>query len=495
MLNMLPQEYGFRNHGPLFTFIFLFLISSIIYIISLVLFSFDFSLYFFYVILFSISVNFILILISLRSTLGKNDFISFYEYIIKAYLFVIFTPILVKVLDNYLTRVKSVYMGITIVFLASGLIFLFILRRGNYEVFDSKSILILFLPFWFLIISIFTFFQPLLFTNEKIIIDFTNFNVFYKSVWLLLLLFEIIISSMILSFIDNKHYFYSLIKSIKPFRSLHFVGMVLIGLLMFSSLSNNRLVFDDYLLVSFPVIVMVSIWQYTTMINDFYDIKIDEIVHPDRPLVERKIDPKLYREIAIIFGIFSILLSFIFSLEITIIVILCVIMGTIYSVPPVRLKNKIYGHISVGFGSSSSFIVGVYGFYSMKNDLNLIYYSEGIKYLFPKIFFLTLIIFAVFSISPLINAIKDYEGDKMANVNNIYTVYGLKKGKKIVTILIILLFMVPLTLFNSLIDVIILIILSLSSSFVFYKYEGYKLVFLLYFIEIGYLLYKLVILL
>lgn len=488
---MLPKEYGFRKHGPLFTFIFLFLISSIIYIISLALFSLEFSLYFFYIILFSISVNFILILISLRSTLRKNVFISMYDNIIKAYLFIIFTPFLVKVLDNYLTSVKSVYLGITIVFLALGLIFLFMLRRDNYEVFDSKSILILFLPFLFLIISIFTFFQPLVFNNEKIIINFINYNIFYKSMWLLLLLFEIIISSMILSFIDNKHYFYSLIKSIKPFRSLHFVGMVLIGLLVFSSLSNNRLVFDDYLLVSFPVIVMVSIWQYTTMINDFYDIKIDEIVHPDRPLVEREIDPKLYREIAVIFGIFSILLSFIFSLEITIIVILCVIMGTIYSVPPVRLKNKIYGHISVGFGSSSSFIVGVYGFYSMKNDLNLIYYSEGIKYLFPKIFFLTLIVFAVFSISPLINAIKDYEGDNRADVNNIYTVYGFRKGKKIVSILIVFLFLVPILIFNTFTDILILTALSISSSIIFYKYEKYKLVFVMYFMEIIYIIYKL----
>ncbi|MBS3817240.1 MAG: UbiA prenyltransferase family protein, partial [Candidatus Thermoplasmatota archaeon] len=96
----------------------------------------------------------------------------------------------------------------------------------------------------------------------------------------------------------------------------------------------------------------------------------------------------------------------------------------------------------------------------------------------------------VFSISPLINAVSDYEGDKKAGVRNLYTIYGFEKGKKMVSILIVILFLTPLLIFHSLVEIIFLLVLSLISAFIFYRYEKYKVVLGLYFIVLIYILIR-----
>jgi len=77
----------------------------------------------------------------------------------------------------------------------------------------------------------------------------------------------------------------------------------------------------------------------------------------------------------------------------------------------------------------------------------------------------------VFSLSPFINAIYDFEGDKKAGVRNIYTVLGFEKGKKIVSYLIIILFLTPLLIFQGTTDMLQILPASIISSFIFYKFE------------------------
>ncbi len=90
----------------------------------------------------------------------------------------------------------------------------------------------------------------------------------------------------------------------------------------------------------------------------------------------------------------------------------------------------------------------------------------------------------------MINAINDYEGDKKAGVNNVYTVYGFEKGKKIVSVLIIFLFMTPLLIFRGITDIMIIGPSALISSIVFYKFENYKFVLGLYFLILLYILIR-----
>ncbi|MGM0406261.1 MAG: hypothetical protein ACQEQM_09000, partial [Thermoplasmatota archaeon] len=78
--------------------------------------------------------------------------------------------------------------------------------------------------------------------------------------------------------------------------------------------------------------------------------------------------------------------------------------------------------------------------------------------------------------------------DKKGGVKSIYTIYGLEKGKKIVSILILFLFLSPLLLFNSTVDILMLLSTSMASVLIFYLFEKYQAIFGIYFLVLIYVL-------
>ncbi len=317
---------------------------------------------------------------------------------------------------------------------------------------------------------------------------YMNFNRSYI-LWIVLILVEISIASSTLFYLTDKKTFKSLFKNIKPFRTLHFAFMVLIGMLVVRevepmfALDPINVLHIPFIII--PIFCMMLTWQFTAILNDIYDIEIDMKAHPDRPLIRGFISERVYLEIAMIAAILSLILSLLLGLSLFLLNLTFILAAIAYSIPPLRLKNRVFGYICVGYASVISFLFGVYSprFWYLGIGISSDKLVRKISF-FPDIFFISVLIFVVLSISPLINAVRDYEADKRSGVKSLYTIYGFETGKKIVAVLIVVLFLSPLLLINEPIDILVLTPISLSAALVFHKREDHRYVFGLYFIVI-----------
>ncbi|MEF8874815.1 MAG: UbiA family prenyltransferase, partial [Candidatus Thermoplasmatota archaeon] len=234
----------------------------------------------------------------------------------------------------------------------------------------SRSLFYTVVSFLVLFFS-FSFFAATIFNQGQLLsalswVNLNHISTRFLTSWTLILLFEAVLLFSVTARLYDKEAFLSLLKSIKPFRTLHFVGLTFIGFVVAYSLGGNVLLDASVLL---PIACMVLTWQFSTMINDFYDRETDEIVHPDRPLVKEKIDPKTFKEIGIVCAMLSLLLSLLFSVELFLINSIFVFAGVAYSKPSIRLKNRVFGHVCVGYASMTAFLFGVYGVFAL-NEVN-----------------------------------------------------------------------------------------------------------------------------
>jgi len=289
--------------------------------------------------------------------------------------------------------------------------------------------------------------------------------------------------------------FMKLLKTIKPFRTLHFVMMVLLGVIFVQHIMPDEALsivsINHFPFIFLPALCLVLLWQFTTLLNDIYDQDIDIHVHPERPLVSDEFDRPFYIDILIFFALLSSLLSILLGPFLLFLNLAALILAVLYSVPPMRLRDKVYGHVCVGLGSLIGFLFGVYSPVAWKHGIYLS--SRTVERnipLLPDVLLVGMLIIIVLSISPLINALSDYEGDKKSGVRNVYTVLGLEKGKKLVSILIVFLFISPTILFNSTLDIAFMLLTGIISSIIFYRKEDHRPVFGLYFLVLIYLILR-----
>lgn len=288
----------------------------------------------------------------------------------------------------------------------------------------------------------------------------------------------------------------NMIKTVKPFRTLHFIAMVILGMVFLRTVAPDEALSSSAInhipFIILPIICLALAWQFATLINDRYDREIDKYVHPERPLVRSNVHKKRYDDLTVLTALSAVFFSVLLGVHIVLLVLLSIVLAILYSISPIRLRDRLYGHICVGLGSVIAFLTGIYSPPYWRYGISI--YAEVMHRdipLFPEIFQISLLILVVLSISPLINALSDYQGDLKSGVKNVYTVLGLEKGKRIVSILIFFLFISPAMWFNSIPDLLFMSCLGLLSSVVFYRYEDHRPVFGMYFIVLLYVMINL----
>ena len=315
-----------------------------------------------------------------------------------------------------------------------------------------------------------------------------------------LLLRYLILSSIFFVFLikmGGKEMFKSFTKSSAPFRTLHLIIMVLIGILVANNihidLSNIQK--DENAaglgVIGIALFLITFLWEYTVWINNIYDVEIDRISHKDRILVKGMLNIDVAKQIAVIFAIVSIGLAALLGIIPFILSIIAIFLGTIYSMPPFRLRNSVVSSAFVGMGSAIAFFIGYFS-PSLKLIVIEHFYGIGrnIVSLNYNALIVAILILIAFSIGPLLRDLKDYEGDKKAGVKNIFTICGKRKGIRITSILLFLSFISPLLLFRSLLDIIIFVITGIISSAYLIKFEKAKFIFILYSIILLYCIFK-----
>ncbi|MBD3230633.1 MAG: hypothetical protein GF329_20810 [Candidatus Lokiarchaeota archaeon] len=256
------------------------------------------------------------------------------------------------------------------------------------------------------------------------------------------------------------------LKNIRPLRSAHFILMVFFGL--FFSNQFNLLKFI------LSATCIFSAWQFDVAINDYYDIEIDKISNKDRPLSQGTLNKKSTIIIGFLFLIISITFSILLSIFSLIFNSLFLLVGYTYSAPPIRFKKYIFGNIFVGLSSFLSYFIGLFSQIVFINMQQII---------------IGFLILSALSLGTVIKDYKDYEGDSKANINTIFTKYGLKKGRIIASVFLAITFFLPFILIHSLIDFIVILPITVIVIFLFNLKKIEKKVqvtFIFYLIEIFY---------
>jgi homogentisate phytyltransferase/homogentisate geranylgeranyltransferase len=233
-------------------------------------------------------------------------------------------------------------------------------------------------------------------------------------------IFAVLISvqSVIWLFLYNKKAFARIIRNLLRERSLHYLAMVWFG----AYLAGTD--FYTTLLASLCVLFM---WQSAIATNDIYDVDGDTVSKKSNPLVNGTSAKTEISGIAIFSALMSLLLATFLSYAAILIVTFYLVISSIYSIPPIRIKK--YPIISVFATATGAVLTFALGFFSTPTEKA-----------FPVTLAYAMLI--CFTLAFNTKDLKDYEGDKKNRVWTIPVIFGLKRGRIIIAFLDLLAYLV-----------------------------------------------------
>jgi len=169
---------------------------------------------------------------------------------------------------------------------------------------------------------------------------------------------------------------------------------------------------------------MLAVWLaclcgnvYIVGLNQLYDVEIDRINKPDLPLASRKFTIKQGQLIVSLTGILSLLIASFAGVWLFATVAISLLIGTAYSVPPVRLKQFPF-LAAFCILTVRGVIVNLGLFLHYGNKLNS---TEALN---PYVWTLTLFILLFTVAIAIFKDVPDLEGDKQYNINTFTLVIG-----------------------------------------------------------------------
>ncbi|MBI4168277.1 MAG: UbiA family prenyltransferase [Candidatus Aenigmarchaeota archaeon] len=170
-----------------------------------------------------------------------------------------------------------------------------------------------------------------------------------------------------------------------------------------------------------PSTIIVPILSFSLLVfgfnalNAIFDLNIDKINKPLRPVPQGKITKKQTITISVIVNLIGIFAAYTVSINFLLLALLFTLIGVLYSVPPARIKKRVFG---------SNMVIGIiYGLIPFFTGFILV----G-NYNIP----LYLIIYFTI-IAALISSMKDFEdhiGDSLHKVKTVPVVLGTQKAAK-----------------------------------------------------------------
>jgi len=240
---------------------------------------------------------------------------------------------------------------------------------------------------------------------------------------------------------------------IRPWNGLLVFFCVFGGYHLSESLSLS--VLFSYKLTLMAVITFV-VTSAANMINDYFDLSVDKINRPERPLPLNKINPENVLLVSVFLFFLSLFLSLLFHFYIQLIVFIAILISFYYT--PVLKKMGLIKNLSISLNVFFSFLCG-----------GLL--TDNVMAVIPIACFSFLLI----TYREIIKDLYDYEGDKKNNIRTLTVVWGLKKAWWFA--------------FSSL----LVLICSLICSFLFYNQSFRVLFFLLFFVLIPLLVCSIII--
>ena len=199
----------------------------------------------------------------------------------------------------------------------------------------------------------------------------------------------------------------------RPWNSLSVIILSILGFLL-----SSATITSFHILILAVVIFLV--YNGSSALNDLFDIKVDSINMPFRPLERGSIKVKdvvLFSSACYLLGN---ALALYVSLNFFISIFLMSLFSIIYSVPPIALKDRVLlGNLGLGF---VSMFMTIYAGYVLSTN-SLIMTSQ--------IFLQAMALMLLFSFFSVLKDFKDMGGDKIYRKKTIVTKYGAKNASKI----------------------------------------------------------------
>jgi geranylgeranylglycerol-phosphate geranylgeranyltransferase len=200
--------------------------------------------------------------------------------------------------------------------------------------------------------------------------------------------------------------FYYYIKLTRPINCLITALVVLVGGVISSSQNSIEI---NLILAS---VVAALVAASGNVINDLFDIEIDKIAHPDRPLANGKLKIIEAKIFYIILLIIAISISLILNHQLLIITLFALTLLYFYSF--LLKKIPLLGNIVIALLTALAFLFGGIAVDNISGAI------------IPAIF-----AFLINLIRELVKDAEDYEGDKTYNVNTLPVKFGMKRTKQI----------------------------------------------------------------
>ncbi len=306
--------------------------------------------------------------------------------------------------------------------------------------------------------------------NKEILFNFAMMQIFILINSLLLIIW---------SFIYNKNHIINILKNSRPQRFLFYFSFFIIGFIIAIKQFNLDINWSWFNITTFITILLgyFCVWLFAIGVNDTTDIFIDKISNKNRPLVKNIFDSDQLKQYNLIFLLFSLIASLAVGIYALFFMIIFIAVSYIYSAPPLRLKK-----IPV----ISTFLISIATLSMAMSSFYLISPNKTIS-AFPLNIIVLIII--VVTITANIKDLKDYEGDRTDNIRTIPTIFGVNKGRKIISIFTALSFLfIPIVLKNY-VMLIPAIIMALLTYYLLNKSNFKdKYIFLMYFIFISIIL-------
>lgn len=383
-------------------------------------------------------------LIILTYILTKTPIIKVTKVILVGFIIVPLPPIL----DLIITKGK----GVPITYLIPGthddLIWRFFTFFGNFEHFGPslgiriEIALVLIAIFFYFFVKNRDLIKSLLFTfffYSVIFILFTVpfiakgilglFNIEYDRSdrsYLNFYVLGLTMAGVLIMYYFNKYNFIKIIKDIRPLRTIYYILMFILGL-MIANLTNNFILDSNniFIFIFIPLSIIFA-WLFSVVTNNIADYEIDKISNQDRPLVSSRIDIKTYQKLAIFFFVAACFYASLVSFKALFLILLFIGIYFIYSMPPLRFKRiPFFSKLAISF---NSLIMVLLGFIAI----------NGTRESFPLII-VPIFLIGVTALANFID-IKDYEGDKRAGIKTLPTILGLKKSKLVISIFFVILY-------------------------------------------------------
>lgn len=208
--------------------------------------------------------------------------------------------------------------------------------------------------------------------------------------------------------------FFSYIKIIRPLNCLITALVVIVGGII-SSVGNS--INSNLVLAALAAALTAASGN---IINDLYDIEIDKIVHPNRPLAKGELKIVEVRIFYVCLILSALALSFTLDYILFAVTILAILLLFFYS--EILKKIPLFGNVVVALLTALAFL---YGGIAVQNISGAV---------LPAIF-----AFLINLIRELVKDAEDYEGDKKNNVITFPIKFGIQRTKQLVMVLTLIL--------------------------------------------------------